>query len=368
MADGERRFPTNCPEDGISPDGKFFGEEVRLANRNRGMPLEGLRYDTTPTGMHYLLVHFDIPKTEAEGWTLQVGGLVERPLTVSLDEIKSRPAVRMPVTMECAGNGRALLDPRPISQPWHEEAISTSEWTGTALRPLLDEAGIKGEAVELVFTGRDEGVQSEVRHLYQRSLTVDEARRDEVMLAYEMNGRPLEPQHGFPLRLMVPGWYGMTSVKWLTGIEAVAEPFEGFQQKEAYRYSDSIDDCGEAVTTMNVRALMTPPGVPDFLTRGRLVKAGPVTLSGRAWAGRLASTRVEVSADGGETWADAKLAEPVGEYAWRAWSHEWQATPGRYTLRVRARDSEGTAQPVEQPWNYQGMGVNLCQRVEVVVE
>lgn len=365
----EQRFPVDLPETGIAPDDRYYGEELRLANRNKGMPLEALRYDITPTGMHYLLVHFDIPYvSDPNGWTLEIGGLVQNPVTLSLADVMSRPAVTMPVTMECAGNGRALLNPRPISQPWAVEAIGTAEWTGTPLRGVLEDAGVKPGTVEFVFTGADSGVQGEVLQEYQRSLTIDEAMREEVLLAYEMNGRPLEPQHGFPLRLLVPGWYGMTSVKWLTRIDAIDTPFEGYQMMDSYRYADSKDAPGDPVTTQQVRALMVPPGIPDFLTRGRLLKAGPVTLTGRAWAGRRAVTRVEVSTDGGESWADAALAEPVGRFAWRAWSFDWNATPGRHTLLARATDDAGATQPVDQPWNYQGMGVNMCQRVDALVE
>lgn len=364
----EPRFPANVPDTGLSPDERYYPEEVLLANRNKGMPLEALQYDTTPTGMHYIVVHFDVPKVDADSWTLTVDGLVENPLILSLADITSRPAVTVPVTMECAGNGRALLSPRPISQPWRVEGIGTSEWTGTPLAPILREAVVKPSAVELVFTGHDRGVQGDVPQAYQRSLTIDESMREEVLLAYEMNGRPIEPQHGYPLRLLVPGWYGMTSVKWLETIEAVATPFEGYQMMDSYRYTDQKDECGDAVTTQQVRALMTPPGVPDFFTRQRLIHQGRVTITGRAWAGRNDVTRVEVSVDGGNSWDDAELGDRAATYAWRAWSHDWLAAPGRHTLLVRGTDSAGNTQPTEQPWNFQGMGVNLCQRVDVLVE
>jgi DMSO/TMAO reductase YedYZ molybdopterin-dependent catalytic subunit len=331
------------------------------------MPLEGLRYPITPTGMHYVLVHFDIPAVDERDWRLEVGGMVERPLVLTLDDISGRPAVAMPVTMECAGNGRALMEPRPVSQPWHSEAIGTAEWTGTPLRPLLDEAGLGEGAEELVFTGLDRGVQGDIVQDYQRSLSVAEASREEVLLVYAMNGRPLEPQHGFPLRLIVPGWYGMTSVKWLARIEAIRGPFEGYQMTGSYRYAQSLDDPGEPVTLQRVRALMVPPGIPDFVTRTRLVEAGSARLTGRAWAGRPAVASVEVSTDGGKAWATAELGKPLGPFAWCEWSYEWQAKPGRHTLCVRARDSVGEVQP-DAVWNYQGMGNNMVQRVDVIVE
>ncbi|HEY5640060.1 MAG TPA: sulfite oxidase [Dehalococcoidia bacterium] len=363
----DSRFRTVGDGSGIERSDNFTREEVALALRNRGMPLEGLRYPVTPSGMHYLLVHFDVPYVDATAYRLKICGLVERELSLSLDEITARPAVTMPVTMECAGNGRAHMAPRPISQPWLGEAVGTAEWTGTALAPLLHEAGLRPESTEVVLTGADRGVQSDEAHLYQRSLTVAEATREELLLAYAMNGRPLEPQHGFPLRLIVPGWYGMTNVKWLTSIEAIDHEFQGFQQAEAYRYQTELGEPGEPVTLMQPRALMAPPGIPDFLTRTRLVEPGPVTLSGRAWAGREQIARVEVSTDGGQTWSEAALEPPVGEFAWRGWSYNWDAKPGTYELSVRASTASGAGQPDEM-WNLQGMGNNARQRIPVVVE
>ena len=360
-------FRTVGDGSGLRQDNTYYEEELALAFRNRGMPLEGLRYDITPTGMHYLLIHFDIPAVNVAEWRLNVGGLVTNPISLSLDEIKARPSVTMPVTMECAGNGRARLNPRPVSQPWLLEAIGTAEWTGTPLRGILDDAGVDSSAIELVFTGRDEGVQGGETQFYQRSLTLDEARREEALLAYAMNGAPLEPQHGYPLRLLVPGWYGMTSVKWLEGIEAVAKPFTGYQMAQTYRYKSAPDDPGEPVSTMRVRALMLPPGIPDFMTRTRLLEAGEVTLSGKAWAGRLDVTKVEVSDDDGMSWQEAELGKQVGRFAWRNWSYRWDAAPGRRFLCVRATDEQGNMQPTAQPWTLQGMGNNMAQRIEVVV-
>jgi DMSO/TMAO reductase YedYZ molybdopterin-dependent catalytic subunit len=180
-----------------------------------------------------------------------------------------------------------------------------------------------------------------------------------------MNGRPLEPQHGFPVRLLVPGWYGMTSVKWLSRIEALSAPFRGFQQADAYRYQRTADDVGEPVTRISVRALMVPPGIPDFFTRRRFVDAGRVRLFGRAWAGAAPLVRVEVGIDG--DWADAALDEPLGQWAWQGWSYDWVPTSGDYLLTCRATDADGNTQPTEQPWNVQGMGNNLVQEVPVTV-
>ena len=340
-------------------------EELELAFRNRGMPLEGMRYDITPTGMHYLLIHWDIPEVDSGTWRLAIGGAVTRPSRLTLEEIRSRPSVTMPVTLECAGNGRARLSPRPLGQPWLHEAIGTAEWTGTPLRSVLEEVGLGSDAVEIVFTGADVGIQGDVKQEYQRSLTVADATRDEVLLAYEMNGRPLEPQHGAPLRLLVPGWYGMTSVKWLVRIDAVTQPFEGYQQAVAYRLQENEEDDGPRVTRMFPRALMIPPGITDYPARRRFLEPGPLVLHGRAWSGRGPIVGVEVGID--EAWGEAKLSEPVGEYAWRGWSFEWDARPGVHELRCRATDEAGNTQPLEQPWNAQGMSNNLVQTIRVNV-
>lgn len=222
-------FPPVGDGSGLANGDAFYPEELQLASRNWGMPLEGLRYPLTPTGMHYPLVHFDISEVNAEGWRLQIGGLVSRPASLSLRDIMDRPAITLAVTMECVGNGRSLLSPRPISQPWQLEAIGTAEWTGTSLKGLLEEAEVSESGVELLFTGLDRGVQGDEVQYHQRSLTIEDATRDEVLLAYAMNGEPLQSQHGYPMRLVVPGWYGMTSVKWLDRIEVIGEPFRGYQ-------------------------------------------------------------------------------------------------------------------------------------------
>src|SRR3954470_1068667 len=307
-------------------------DELELGGRNHSIPLEALRHDITPIGLHYLLTHFDIPYVDAASWRLEVGGLVEKPIRLSLDDVKARSARTLAITLECAGTGRALLDPRPLSQPWLNGAVGTAEWTGTPLAPLLEEAGVAPEAVELVFTGLDRGIQGEIEHAYERSLPIAEARRDELLLAYEINGQPLPPQHGYPLRLIVPGWYGMTHVKWLRSVTAVDERFTGYQQGTAYHVRATAEEQGEPVTRILPRSLMVPPGIPEFLSRTRFVESGPCRLEGRAGSGWGPIVRVEVSADGGESWADATLRDAVGEYAWRSWRLDWDATPGDHEL------------------------------------
>jgi len=343
-------------------------EELQLAARNHGMPLEALRWDVTPIGLHYLLIHYDIPALDPDVWRLEVGGAVERPLTLTLDDLRARPAVEVVATMECAGNGRAQLEPHVVSQPWLLEAVGTARWRGTPAAGVLEDAGVRADALEVLFIGLDRGVEGEEEQLYARSLPLAEARREDVLLAYEVNGVPLPPQHGYPLRLLVPGWYGMTSVKWLGRIDVLTEPFDGYQQRQGYRLRQVEDEPGEPVQRIQVRALMVPPGIPDFLTRMRFVEAGECVLEGRAWSGEDEVAGVEVSTDGGETWASAKLGPPsLGRWAWRSWRYVWDAKPGDYELCCRARDGSGRTQPLEPPWNLGGYANNAVQRVPLTV-
>jgi len=341
-------------------------EELQLAARNHGMPLEALRWDVTPVGLHYLLTHYDIPAVDPASWRLEIGGRVERSLSLSLAELRERPAVTRPVTMECAGNGRARLEPHVVSQPWLLEAVGNAEWTGVPVAALLEEAGVAEDAVEILFTGLDRGVEGGEEQAYQRSLTLEEAAGG-PLLAYAINGEPLPPQHGFPLRLLVPGWYGMTSVKWLARIDAIAEPFAGYQQATGYRIRSHAEDPGTPVTRIMPRALMVPPGIPDFMTRERFVEAGPCELRGRAWSGWGAIEAVEVSVDGAATWAAASLGPEPSPGAWRAWTFAWDAAPGEHELCCRARDAAGNAQPVEAGWNVGGYANTSVQRVPVTV-
>jgi DMSO/TMAO reductase YedYZ molybdopterin-dependent catalytic subunit len=259
------------------------------------------------------------------------------------------------------------MSPRAASQPWVHEAIGNAEWTGTPLAPILQEAGLSPSVREIVFTGLDRGIQGGVEHAYERSLALDEALRDDVLLVYAMNGEPLLPQHGFPLRLIVPGWYGMTHVKWLHSITAAAAPFRGWQQEVAYTLRSTEEETGRPVTRMQPRSLVVPPGIPEFLSRARFLASGPCTLTGRAWSGWAPVDRVEVSDDVGATWADAILDPPAGEYAWRGWSYEWDATAGEHELCCRATDAAANVQPLEPDWNLDGYCNNAVQRVHVTV-
>jgi DMSO/TMAO reductase YedYZ molybdopterin-dependent catalytic subunit len=342
-------------------------EELQLAARNHGMPLEALRYDVTPVGLHYLLIHYDIPAVDPGAWRLEIGGHVERPLALGLDELRSRERVELVATMECAGNGRARLEPHVVSQPWLQEAVGNGRWGGTPLAPLLAEAGPRAGAVDVVFAGLDRGEEGGQLQRYERALRPDEAARSGAVLAWELNGEPLPPQHGFPLRLVVPGWYGMTNVKWLAEIRVVTERFTGYQQASGYRLRRSEEDDGEPVTRMQPRALMVPPGIPEFMTRERRLEPGECVLEGRAWSGLAPVAAVEVSTDGGGSWAPADLARPASRWAWARWTYDWDAPPGRQELCCRARDEAGNEQPLRPAWNVGGYANNAVQRVPVVV-
>ncbi len=343
-------------------------QELQLAVRNHSMPLEALQYAITPVGLHYLLIHFDVPAVDPASWALTIGGKVRHPMRLDLNQIKARPSVTIAVTLECAGNGRARMSPRPLSQPWLAEAVGTAEWTGTPLAALLDEVVPLSKSGDVVFTGIDRGIQGDIEQQYERSLPLADCRRDEVLLAYEINGRPLPPQHGFPLRLIVPGWYGMAHVKWLRGITVLDGDFGGYQQATAYHLRLSDDDAGVPVTRMLPRALMIPPGIPDFASRVRFLAPSRQVLTGRAWSGCAEVTKVEVSADGGRTWNAAALGDGPSEFAWRPWTFEWDATEvGEYELCVRATDAAGNVQPAAQSWNREGVQNNSVQRVTVVV-
>ena len=346
-------------------DEAISADELQLAARNHGLPLEALRFDVTPTGLHYLLTHYDIPVVDPAGFRLRIDGLVDTPLSLDVEAIRRRPRRSLLVTLECAGNGRARLLPRPVSQPWLIEAVGTARWTGTPLAALLREAGLRGGAVEVVFTGADHGIERGVEQDYQRSLPVAECLRDDVLLAYEMNDQPLPPQHGYPLRLVVPGWYGMAHVKWLTGISVVASRFDGFQMR-AYRMRQQPDEEGIPLTRIEPRALLVPPGFPDFMSRRRVLRPGRTVIEGRAWSGWAPVTAVEVSVDGG-SWAPADLEPAPDQWSWVRWTWPWQATAGPHRLTARAHDASGRTQPVEQPWNRGGFANNLVQQVTVVV-
>jgi DMSO/TMAO reductase YedYZ molybdopterin-dependent catalytic subunit len=318
-----------------------------------------------PNARFYVRNHFPIPALDATTWRLSVDGRVERPLRLSLHELQHMPSQTHVVTLECAGNGRSMLDPPAEGEQWRLGAVSTAEWTGVPLAEVLDRAGPGPRASTVVLRGADHGdVPGRAGPVhFERSLSLDDARSSDALLAYAMNGEPLPLQHGYPVRLVVPRWYAVTSVKWLTDIEVTDTAFTGFYQSERYFYEWERDGgtTPEPVTLQQVRALVTEP------TAGSAVPTGEVLVRGVAWSGAAPIARVEVSVDGGP-WQAAGLVGERARHSWQWWELITRILePGVVTLRARATDLAGRTQPDRAEWNRLGYGNNGIQELTVPV-
>jgi DMSO/TMAO reductase YedYZ molybdopterin-dependent catalytic subunit len=318
-----------------------------------------------PNAHFYVRNHFQIPKLDPSIWRISVGGLVERPLTLSLQDLKKMRSHTIVVTLECAGNGRSLLDPPIEGEKWELGAVSTAEWTGVPLAEVLERAGIKAGACEVLFRGVDRGTvpgRTGLIH-FERSLTLNDAASSEILLAYAMNGEPLPIQHGYPLRVIVPGWYAVTSVKWLTEIEVIDQPFTGHYQTDVYVYEWKRDGkiVREPVTLQRVRSLITEPSANHEFERGALA------IRGVAWSGAAPIARVEVSIAKGP-WQQARLVGERNRHSWQWWELITRIdAPGTTTIRARASDLAGRSQPEQPEWNRLGYGNNAIQEVPVRV-
>jgi DMSO/TMAO reductase YedYZ molybdopterin-dependent catalytic subunit len=313
-----------------------------------------------PNARFYIRNHFATPAIDAERWRLDIAGLVERRLSLSAHDLSSLPIDTRVVTLECAGNGRYRLEPRVEGEPWRLGAVSTAEWTGVPLTEVLDRAGVLPGAAEIVFRGADYG-QVDGRDgavHFERSLPLDTAYQAQALLAYAMNGEPLPLQHGYPLRLVVPGWYGVASVKWLTAIELVDHPFDGHFQTTKYWYE--TDEGGrQPVTLQRVRALITEPA------DGENLPVGEATVRGIAWSGAAPVDRVEISIDD-RPWQKARLIGERQPHRWQWWElHTPLGQPGPHTIRARATDIGDRTQPATPQWNRHGYGNNAVQTVLV---
>lgn len=331
---------------------------------NAESPLSALQAPPTPSDLFYVRNHFDVPALDARAWRLSVEGAVDRPFSIDLATLQREPLRKVSVTLECAGNGRSTLNPRVPGTPWAFGAVSTAEFAGAALWPVLERAGLRASAVEALFVGADRGpVEDHPSIAFERSLPLSVCRDPDVLLAWQMNGEPLTPMHGFPVRLVVPKWYAVASVKWLERIRVLETPFAGYFQRTKYVYErDPLVPEGAPVREMRVRSVIATP------SPGARVPLGPVTVSGTAWSGFGAIEAVEVSADE-RNWIPAKLEKPMGPYSAVAWSCVW--TPpraGTYQLASRARDAAGNIQPLSPIWNLHGYGNNGAHRVQVTVE
>jgi DMSO/TMAO reductase YedYZ molybdopterin-dependent catalytic subunit len=319
-----------------------------------------------PNARFYVRNHFSTPALDRAGWRLKVHGLVNRPLELGLRELLNMRSQSMIVTLECAGNGRSMFDPPVQGEQWHLGAVSTAEWTGVPLTDVLERAGTAEGARELLFRGADSGaVEGSAAAIhFERSLTLDEARSSDVLLAYAMNGEPLPVEHGFPLRAIVPKWYAVASVKWLTDIELIGSSFMGFFHSERYFYEWQRDGTitREPVRLQQVRSLITEP------TSNAVVPAGDVVIRGVAWSGAAPIAHVEVSvADG--PWEPAQLLAHRPAHSW-LWWELLTRLEGRGTSAVRARatDQAGRVQPEQPEWNRLGYGANAIHTINIHVE
>jgi DMSO/TMAO reductase YedYZ molybdopterin-dependent catalytic subunit len=336
---------------------------VREAPLNTEAPLRALRSVYTPTNAFYVRSHFAIPALRRQSWRLRVEGAVERPLELTFDALKGLPARTVSATLECAGNDLIGLSPPPEGEPWGSGAVSTGVWHGPSLRDVLRGAGIGVRTMELLFEGADRGrLSGSGQELpFARSLPVRKALDPGTLLAYELNGEPLSPEHGGPVRLVVPGWYGVASVKWLVRARALERPFTGYFQTERYILDRPGRDGRVPIRTMRVKSLITYP------TPGAVLRPGRHVIAGVAWSGEAPIARVEVGADDGQ-WGRASLVGQGERYAWRRWKLEWDVTrPGRHVLRARAADERGNVQPDVPEWNRLGYSNNAVRLVVVSV-
>jgi len=334
---------------------------------NSETPLDQLRSWVTPNRLFFVRDHFDVPPIDVTDWQLRVEGCVERPATITWDELTSMPVRSVFATGECAGNGRSFLQPSVHGVQWGAGAIGHAEWTGVPLKLVLERAGVQTDAVEVVCYGADQGTESDHPEPmnFARGLPLPKALHPDTLLAYRMNGELLDANHGYPLRLLVPGWYGVASVKWLTRIEAVATPFEGYFQTRKYTYQRSVGDRTESavVGPMVVKSEIIRPRAGDVLG------IGTNRVFGVAWAGENAVSAVEISVDGGSTWNDAQLLGPRSRYSWCLWEYLWDvAQPGEHSILVRAVDSTGAVQPEEHDRLRGGYMINFIRTTSVCVK
>lgn len=304
----------------------------------------------TPVERFYVRCHHPIPEIDADAWRLKIHGEVENPLELSYRELAEMATRTITVTLECAGNGRVFLEPQRDGAQWESGAVGNAQWTGVPLAELLARARVRDAAREVILQGADAGeIKAPPRPAgkihFARSLPLSKANED-VLIALRMNGETLPPAHGFPVRAIVPGWYGMAAVKWLTEIVATREPFHGYYQTIDYAYWERgpASPVLQPISEMQVKAQIARPQYAESVRAGQ-----PYRVHGAAWTTGAVITKVEVSTDGGRTWNDARLLGEPLRHAWRLWEYEWAvpATPGKVVLMARATDSNGRTQPEE---------------------
>lgn len=355
-------------------DPRFLPLEIRAPTpdaRCLEASLSSLEEEVTPTNRFFVRSHFAVPRIDPTRWRLVIDGEVERPLRLTLKDLQELPHRDLTSVLECAGNSRVTVRPKPEGVLWGHGAVSAARWRGVSLGPILASAGVKSSALEIVLEGADRGYEpgvAEELH-YAMSIFIDKALDADTLLVDEMNGEPLSTSHGFPVRAVVPGWYGMASVKWLTRITLSAEPFQGYFRSRAYAYIREGDASGSPkppVTSVKVKSLVTWP------REGQVLAPGPHRLRGVAWSGDASIVRVDVSTGpdtGGDgLWRPARLSPAPSRYSWSHWELFCDLPhPGFYVVRARATDERGNTQPVEAEWNFRGVGTNSIHCVPVEV-
>ncbi|MDQ3009609.1 MAG: sulfite oxidase [Acidobacteriota bacterium] len=326
----------------------------------------------TPNELFYVRHHTYAARVDeqaAKAWKVEVNGEVERPMAITLDELKKLPKASVTVTLECAGNGRAFYDPPMPGIQWEKGAVGTARFAGARLADVLKKVGVKPAGKYVAVNGADKPVGTQPDFI--RNVPMAKALHADTILAYEMNNQPIPALHGFPLRLVVPGWEGAYSVKWLNHIQVIDKEHEGFFVKTAYRYPNKPVAPGAAVPPENMIPL-TGLVVKSFINapaEGAGFKPGKVRVAGFAWAGESFITKVDVSMDNGSTWTPARLGKERERYAWQSFEHEFNvAKPGSYLLMARATDDKGNVQPVAPQWNPSGYLWNVIDKVRVNVE
>lgn len=337
---------------------------------NLEMPFGLLDAVITPNELFYIRSHFPVPEIDLEKWRLRIEGAVEETIELSYEELQALPKKTVPATLECAGNGRVFLVPKVKGTQWELGAVGNAEWTGVSLGDLLRRVRPESGALEVILEGADRGAISEPprpagKIHYARSLPLGKA-LEGVLLALEMNGEPLTPAHGFPLRAIVPGWYGMAAVKWLQRIIVTTEPYLGYYQTVDYAFWQQ-DAAGVAlvpITEMQVKASIARPGMNEVVAAGSDYK-----VAGAAWTADAEVVKVELSTDGGESWSEATFQGEHVPDSWRLWEFSWK-TPseaGPRTLLIRATDSRGRTQPMERDPNRGTYEINHCLPIEVEI-
>lgn len=329
---------------------------------NLETPRQALASWLTPTRLFYVRNHYDNPDVVPATWRISIGGEVEHAIDIGLEALHRLPKRTILCPLECTGNGRAYFDPKTRGNQWEVGAVGHAVWSGARLSDVLAGIGIRASGKFATFVG-GEKLPAEKAPRFIRSVPIDTSMRD-VLLAYEMNGEPLTPDHGYPVRAIVPGWYGASAVKWLKEIRITREPDPGRYMQRSYRIAlegQKVEDA-KYTNVMKVKSIIALP-LP-----GRLL-AGPIAVQGAAWTGQGAIARVEFSADAGTTWRDAELTGLESSRFWQTWFYLWEARSGSHRLMSRATDSAGRTQPLQIAWNQKGYANNaaLDHAVDVTV-